>query len=660
MSPADLHPPVRRGTGPRSQGETGRRNGPSAGPQGEALILELSSAKKILDRNRHGSSRDQDAVPEIPRQRDRAPDITRGHSALDMQRDRDRAPPPIPRIRSGAPDMPRPRERGPEISGERDGMPNMARERMEQRRPPGKTDRMLRPLPRNMPGLDRFDQRSLRDPVAIGKIEPIAKRFDDRLLPKRRTDEEERDESPVVSAVRSGVETLRTQWEWLVTGKRPSAESARDFASHVARVHEFELKVASRVLIISATIAGGWATLVPLSSAVVVPGKLVVESSVKKIQHPTGGVVADIPVHDGMHVSAGTLLVRLDETQVQAGEKVVADQLDQARIRTARLIAERDGQSDIQVPKELANRMKDPAVAQLVASETSLFKARANTRDGQKNLYQANIQQFEQQVGGYQAEIQSKSSQLDLIAKELSGVQELFAKGLVPLTRMTALQRDSAQLEGDRAQLTATIAETKAKIGQAQLQISQIDQQFRSEVMKDLGEAQNQVAELTQKNVSAKDQLDRVEIRAPTPGVVHQLAVHTIGGVVKAGDTIMEIVPDSDDLEIEGHLPPNDIDQVHIGQQAYLRFSTIDRQTMPQAKATVSYVSADLTQDERTTTPFYTVRVDLPAGERHNLNGLTLVSGMPVEIFLQTGSRTMLTYLFKPITDQLHRMFTEP
>lgn len=658
MSTADLYPHTRRGAAPGSQAEAGRRGGSSAGPQGEALILELSSAKKILDRSRHGSSREHDAVADIPRQRDRAPDITRGNGALDMARGRDRAA-AAPRARGGGPDIPRPRERAPGISGERDRTPSVSRDRMEPRHPPSKADRMLRPVPRNMPGPDHFDQRSLRGPVAIGKIEPIAKRFDDRLLPKRRTDEQ-RDESPVVSAVRSGVQTVRTQWEWLVTGKRPSAESGRDFAAHVARIHEFELKVASRVLIISATIAGGWATLVPLSSAVVVQGKLVVESSVKKIQHPTGGVVAEIPVHDGMHVAAGALLVRLDETEVQAGEQVVADQLDQTRIRIARLIAERDGQSDIQVPKQLASRIKEPAVAQLVASETSLFKARAGTRDGQKNLYQANIQQFEQQVDGYQAEIQSKSSQLELIAKELSGVQELYAKGLVPLTRLTALQRDSAQLEGDRAQLTATIAETKAKIGQAQLQISQIDQQFRAEVLKDLRESQDKEAELTQKNVSAKDQLDRVELRAPTSGVVHELAVHTIGGVVKAGDTIMEIVPDSDDLEIEGRVPPNEIDRVHDGQQAYLRFSTIDRQTMPQVKGTVSYVSADLAQDERTTASFYTVRIDLPAGERHNLNGLTLVSGMPVDIYLQTGSRTMLTYLFKPITDQLHRMFTEP
>jgi HlyD family secretion protein len=347
-----------------------------------------------------------------------------------------------------------------------------------------------------------------------------------------------------------------------------------------------------------------------------------------------------------MHVDAGTLLVRLDETQVQAQHQMVANELDQIRVRIARLIAERDGKSEIEPPKQIADRLNDPSIAHLVASETSLFNARGSARQGQKALYQ-------EQIDGFNAEIKSKSSQLDLIANELVGVKELYTKGLVPLTRLNSLQRDSAQIEGDRAQLTASIAEAKAKI-------MQIDQEFRTEVTKDLRESQDKEAELVEKNVSAKDELNRVDIRAPTSGIVHQLAVHTIGGVIKAGDVIMEIVPDSDDLEIEGHLPPNEIDQVKRGQAAYLRFSTLDRQTMPQVRGAVSYVSADLTQSESDKAGFYTVKVDLPEGERHHLDGMTLVSGMPVEIFLQTGSRTMLNYLFKPITDQFHRMFNEP
>jgi HlyD family secretion protein len=225
---------------------------------------------------------------------------------------------------------------------------------------------------------------------------------------------------------------------------------------------------------------------------------------------------------------------------------------------------------------------------------------------------------------------------------------------------MTTLQRDAARLDGERAQLTATIAETKAKIGQARLQIVKIDQDFRSEVMKDLRESQDKEAELSEKNVAAKDQLDRVELRAPTSGVIHQLSVHTIGGVIRPGDVIMEIVPDKDDLEIEGHLPPTAIDQVKHGQEAYLRFTAFDRQTTPQAQGSVSYISADLSRDEQTHGSFYTVRINLPDEQRRRIKGVTLVSGMPVEIFIKTKSRTMVSYLFKPITDQFRRMFNEP
>ncbi len=445
-----------------------------------------------------------------------------------------------------------------------------------------------------------------------------------------------------------------------MSGTPASADLPADFREQVAHTHEIQLKAAARVLIISVVIAGGWTMLVPLSGAVVLPGTLVVESSVKKIQHPTGGVVAAIPVEDGMHVNAGTLLLRLDDTQLKANQKLIADQLDQVRVRIARLTAERDGTTVIHFPEQIADGSQQADIAHLVASETALFDARTRARQGQKDLYASNIRQFQKQIDGLNAEIQSKASQLTLIASELSGVQELYGKGLVPLTRLTTLQRDSAQLEGERAQLAATVAETNAKIGQARLQITQIDQEFRSEVMKDLRESQDKQAELIEKNVAAKDQLDRIEIRAPTSGIIHELAVHTIGGVVRPGDVIMEIVPDTDALEIEGHLPPNEIDQVGREQRAYLKFSTLDRPTMPEVRGTVTYVSADLSHDERTNAGFYTVKIDLPEGERHRLDGMTLISGMPVEIFLQTGSRTMLSYLFKPIGDQLHRMFNEP
>jgi membrane fusion protein, type I secretion system len=504
-------------------------------------------------------------------------------------------------------------------------------------------------FPRSPERLDRFDHNVLQNPIRATQTEQPGVSGSE-VLSKHK----------VFAEFGHYFEILRRQFGWLVSGTPASADSAADFREQVVRTHEIQLKAAARVLIISASIAGGWAMLVPLSGAVVLPGTLVVESSVKKIQHPTGGVVAAIPVEDGMHVNAGTLLLRLDDTQLKANQKLIADQLDQVRVRIARLVAERDGTTVIHFPEQIADGSQQADIAHLVSSETALFDARAKARQGQKDLYASNIRQLQKQIEGLNAEIQSKTSQLALIASELSGVQELYGKGLVPLTRLTTLQRDSAQLEGERAQLAATVAETNAKIGQARLQITQIDQDFRSEVMKDLRESQDKEAELTEKNVAAKDQLDRIEIRAPTSGIVHQLAVHTIGGVIRPGDVIMEIVPDTDDLEIEGHLPPNEIDQVERRQRAYLRFSTLDRPTMPEVRGTVTYVSADLSHDERTNAGFYTVKIDLPEGERHRLDGMTLISGMPVEIFLQTGSRTMLSYLFKPISDQLHRMFNEP
>ena len=229
----------------------------------------------------------------------------------------------------------------------------------------------------------------------------------------------------------------------------------------------------------------------------------------------------------------------------------------------------------------------------------------------------------------------------------------------MPLTRLTTLQRESARIEGERGQLTSSIAETKSKIGEAQLQIVRLDQDFRTDVVKELGENQAKEAEFVERGVAARDLLDRIEIRAPTSGVIHQLSAHTIGGVIRAGDTIMEVVPDLDDLQIEAHLQPNDIDQVRMGQKAFVRFSAFNQRTTPQLDGIVSYVSADTTRDQQSNASYFTVRVMLPEDQRRRLEGKQLVSGMPAEVFMQTGSRTMMSYLLKPITDQLQRAFVE-
>jgi HlyD family secretion protein len=451
-------------------------------------------------------------------------------------------------------------------------------------------------------------------------------------------------------------------WDFLLdnaSGVPVHDAPGEELTSRIGYSFQKELRTGLRVLVFGVGLALAWATLVPLSAAVIVQGSLIAESNVKKIQHQTGGIVAQIAVHDGMHVREGDLLVRLDETQTRSNLQVVAGQRDQFRARVARLIAERDGAAEIEFPPDLLARKGDDDIERLLTSERTQFKARAGSRQNQKDLLRSHVTQLGEQIAGFDAQIKSKADQLDLITGELKGVQGLYEKKLVPLTRLTTLQREAARIEGERGQLVSEIAEAQGKISEAQLQIVRVDQDFRTEVTKDLREAQDKEAEFSERSIAARDQLNRIELRAPTSGVIHELAVHTIGGVVTPAEVLMEVVPDSDDLQVEGRLPINEINHVGIGQKAVVKFSAFNQRTTPELNGVVSFVSPDASHDKMNNSPFYTVRVTLPGEERRRLGDLQLVSGMPSELFLQTGSRTMMTYLLKPLTDQMRRMFTE-
>jgi len=442
-------------------------------------------------------------------------------------------------------------------------------------------------------------------------------------------------------------------------GAPDAAAAGDDLTLRTGRTLERELRTGLRVLLIVGATVGGWAALVPLAGAVVVPGNLVVQSSVKAIQHPTGGVISEIAVHNGQRVHRGELLVRLDAVQAQASLQVITKQLDELRARIARLTAERDGIDEITMPAELADRTGEDTVKTLLASEMTLFKARGKARRSQIDVFQSSISQLGEQIGGLDAQVEAKTKQLDLIAGELTGVQTLYDKQLVPLARLTALQRESARIEGERGQLTSSIAETRSRIGEAQLQILKVEHDFRTDVVKELGESQAKEAELVERGTAARDVLDRIEIRTSTPGIVQQLSVHSIGGVIKPGDSIMEIVPDLDDLQIEARLQPSDIDHVRTGQDAFVRFPAFNQRLTPQVSGVVSYVSPDTSRDQQANASFFTVRITLSDDERRRLVGLKLVPGMPAEVFMQTGSRTMMSYLLKPIIDQMRRAFVE-
>jgi membrane fusion protein, type I secretion system len=404
---------------------------------------------------------------------------------------------------------------------------------------------------------------------------------------------------------------------------------------------------------------GGWASSVPISGALIAPGSVVVDSNVKKVQHPTGGVVGEVRVRDGDLVKTGDIVVRLDETVVKASLAIVVKTLNGLYARAARLEAEQRGRDRIVFPKALTDRADDPDVRDVMASETKLFEVRVNGRIGQKAQLRERVTQLNEEIAGLKAQEVAKDNEIALVQKELIGVRQLYDQHLVQLTRMTTLERDAARLAGERAQYVAARAQAKGKITETELQIIQVDKDMVAEVSKDLRETNDKIGEFVERKVTAEDQLRRIDIRAPQDGMVLQSTVHTVGGVITAGDAIMMIVPQADALSVEAKVNPQDIDKLQIGQKTLLRLSAFNQRTTPEISGVVTRVSADVTTDQRTGQSFYTIRVSMPPDEVKRLGDVKIIPGMPVEAFVQTGDRTMLSYLMKPLSDQFMRSFRE-
>jgi HlyD family secretion protein len=435
--------------------------------------------------------------------------------------------------------------------------------------------------------------------------------------------------------------------------------------AHDVPAHSAERSIRRHIVAGSVLVAfigfglGGWASTAQISGALIAPGSLVVDSNVKKVQHPTGGVVGELFVRDGDHVKAGDMLIRLDETVTRANLAIVTKGLTELYARHARLAAERDGADTVAVPPELADNVDKPEVKEAMSSERRLFDLRRQDRLGQKQQLRERIAQLQQQVTGLTAQEDSKDKQVALIEQELAGVRDLWQRNLVQLNRLTSLEREEAQLEGEHGQLIAQAAEAKGKMAEIQLQIIQVDQDLFSDVAKELRETDSKIGEYVERKVTAEDQLKRTDIRAPQDGIVFQSTANTVGGVVTAGDPMMLIVPESDNLLVEVKVDPKDIDQVQFGQAVVLRFSSFNARTTPEINGTVVRIAADTTTEQRTGQSYYLVRISMTADEIKRLGDVKLTPGMPVEAFIQTGERTMLSYLIKPLHDQLMRSFRE-
>jgi HlyD family secretion protein len=404
---------------------------------------------------------------------------------------------------------------------------------------------------------------------------------------------------------------------------------------------------------------GGWAAMSSIHGAVIASGVIVVEGNSKRVQHRDGGIVAEIRVQDGDEVEAGALLIRLDETETRAQLAIIETMLDDLEAKRARLRAERDGDSAVRFPAELLARRDNTNVAEIVLGQERLFEIRRAVLEGRKEQLNQRIDQIEQEINGLNAQMISTTEQARLITGELESLRQLVEDGYVPLNRLLALEREQARLYGDTGQREAEIARARGRIGETRLEIIQLEDDARTKTLQELGEAESRIAELLERQLEARTKLARTSMRAPLAGIVHELTVHTIGGVIAPGETVMRIVPETDQLAIEARVRAEDIDEVGEGQSAIVRFTAFNQRSTLQSLAEVVHVSADTSQATADSQPTYAVRLRLPPDQLELLGDLKLKPGMPAEVFIQTRARSPISYLLQPLSDQIARSFRE-
>ncbi|MCH4152929.1 MAG: HlyD family type I secretion periplasmic adaptor subunit [Sphingobium sp.] len=400
------------------------------------------------------------------------------------------------------------------------------------------------------------------------------------------------------------------------------------------------------------------AAIIGTQGAVVGAGEVTVESRVKKIAHPTGGVISAVYVREGQHVKKGDVLMRLDDTVTGANASASGETFEQLTAAAARLTAERDGAATISFPASLTQN-PTPAKQEAMAEAQRLFAVRRQLQQNQLAQINERVRQTEQQISSLQAQMHASQKQADLVKPELEGLRSLRDRQLVTVNRLNQVERTAVDLQGAVASYGAQIAQSRARIAEIRQSGFQMVQDMRSQAGTELVDVESRLNDSRVRSASATDAYNRSLVRAPYNGIVAKLAYSTVGGVVPPMETIMEIVPTQDALTIEAHVSPYDIDQLSIGQPATLRFSAFSAQTTPQLNGKVDNISAERITDERTGQSYYKIGVAVSEQERKRLGGLKLVPGMPVEVFVQTTERSLLSYLTKPLRDQFSRAFRE-
>jgi HlyD family secretion protein len=406
---------------------------------------------------------------------------------------------------------------------------------------------------------------------------------------------------------------------------------------------------------------GSWAAFAPLASAALAVGRVSPDTNSKIIQHLEGGIIRQILVRDGTQVRAGDTLMVLDDTRDLAALEGLRMQRRAAIATMSRLDAEQSGADSMTLPDWLvADAASDPVVTALVDAQRGQFTARRDSILSQKSILGQRIAQSEEEINGLRAQIASAETQLALIEEEAKGVRDLVERGLERRPRLLQLQRAQAQSDGERASNVAAIARAQQTIGESRSRILGLDTDLQDRVAEERSRTQSILAELEEKLRAADDIVGRTKIVAPVDGTVVGLKFHTVGGVVSPGTPIMEIVPSNDKLVIDAQVQPLDIDVVHVGLPAMVRFTAYHQRAMPRIEGNVIYVAADSTLDEKSGRSYFLAKVQVdPAQIEKVAPSVQLSAGMPAELAITTGSRTMLEYLFDPLLYAFQRSFVE-
>lgn len=443
----------------------------------------------------------------------------------------------------------------------------------------------------------------------------------------------------------------------------PAAARASSWLTDYEGIASAKLRRLSRIGIGAVALLvlgfGGLAALLPMAGAVIAPGSITVETHVKQVAHPFGGVVSQIFVGDGDRVRKGQVLIRLDSTVSNAAARYTGLNLTQLLARAARLRALRDETPDLRPPAEFNGRHNNAEVRAAMEDERHSLVLARRARADQAAQLRARIAQAQAQIARYSSQSGAYDRQSRLIAEELDQTRELYKERFTTLDRLNALERAAAGLDANKDTALSSVTEARALIVDFGAQLAALASRERSAAAIELVTVENLVAEARRQGITAGDTNARAAIRSPQDGVVDKLIVRTVGGVVPPGQTLLEVVPDADRLTVEAHVRTTDIDQVSAGRPATLRLVAFSTRTTPELQGTVTHVDPDRTIDAARGETFYRATIALPKAEIAKLEGLRLKVGMPVEVYIRSGQRTILSYIIRPLRDQLARALRE-